>query len=375
MPFPGIAIPAPEGGGRRLLAGGVATFVHAAALAGLIALSMLAPPEEKPIPVQLLPIPEPPPPPPRPEPVAKVEAPRPAPAPPAPKPAPTPAPKPVAEPAPAPKALAERRSLNFNPSAQAVKPQVVNPTVIAKAAPAVAAERLEMDTLNPVAAPKQISRTPLAVEAVQAAPSVVAARPSRVDLGAAGGPALRGPIENDAPAGPSVGPRPVAAGQSVGTGAVDLGDGSSVREGVTSTRDVLGSPDGPRLANVNTRVGTGNLRGDGGSGNELGGGGGGGVDCDRRPEVNAYLEQIRGRVYARWVLPSDVPTGRHQVRLRFQLDVGGSASRVQLVSSEDPRVGASAADALRSASPFPPLPDRARCLAEAPVMATFTSGG
>jgi hypothetical protein len=259
--------------------------------------------------------------------------------------------------------------VNFNPSAQAVQPQVVNPTVIAKAAPAVPAETLKMDTVTPVTAPREISRaTPLAVESVQAAPSVAAATPSKVDLGAVRGPALRGPIESKAPSGPSVGPRQVvASGQSVGTGTVDTGDGSSVREGVLSNRDVLGSKDGARLADVNTRVGTSNLRGPGGEGTTLGGGS---PDCSNRPEVVAYIEQVRTRTLARWSA-SGAPPGNHKVTLRFQLDVGGSASRVQLISSDDARVGSSTVDALRAASPFAPMSDRVRCLAESPFTATF----
>jgi hypothetical protein len=342
--------------------------LHAAIFGVFLALALLAPPkeEEKALPVQLLPEPAPPP-----EPIAKVEAPAPPTPAPEPIPAPVPAPKPAVAQAPAPKALAERRSVNFDPSAQTVAPQVVNPTVVARAAPALQAERLEIDAVRSVAAPREISRTPLAVESVQAAASVVAAQPSRVDLGAAGGPALRGPIETRAPAGPSVGPRPVATGgDSVGTGAVAVGDGSSVREGVLSNRDVLGSPNGPTLASVNTRVGQGHLRGSGGDGEALGGGGGG-AECDRRPEVQAYMSDVKQRTLSRWVPPPDAPP-QSRATLRFRLDVGGSASRVELVSAANPQIGASVVDAMRSASPFPPLPERARCLADRHITGAFS---
>jgi hypothetical protein len=358
--WPGIAIPEPEGGRRRLLATGSAAAVHALALGALFAVATLYPPPEKeqPIAVQLLK--EPPPPPPKVE--AKLE--------PTPAPAPAPIPKPHAEPAPAPKALAERRSVNFQPSAQAIAPQVVNPTVIARAAPTVAAPTLKLDA-GSVTAPRDISRSaPAPIEAVQAVTSVAAARPTQFDVTAAAGPALRGPIQADAPAGPSVGPRPVTTGgDSVGTGPVKVGDGSSVREGVTSTRDVLGSPDGPRLADVNTRVGQSNLRGPGGEGTELGGAT---PDCQERGEVQAYLRQIKDRTVARWVPPADAPAGQVRATLRFQLDVGGSASRVDLVKAEDPRLGKSVVDALRSASPFPPMSERVRCLAGERLVGTFT---
>jgi len=367
--FPGFAFPRPEGRSRRLLAGLGAVAVHALLLGALVLATWLAPPEEKekPIPVALLP---PPPPPPKPRPEPRVErAPTPAPTP-APRPEPVPVARPKPAPAPAPKALAERRSVNFAPQAQAIQPQVVNPTVIAKASPAVAAPKLDMSTVSSVTAPREISSAPLAVESVQAAPSPVAATPSKVDLGAAGAPALRGPIEPNAPVGASVGPRQVVkSGSTVGTGSATTGDGSSVREGQLSSRDVLGSPDGPRLANVNTRVGQSNLKGPGGTGTVLGGGD---PDCDTRPEVRAYMDQIKTRTLARWATAGKTPAGRVRAKLRFQVDVGGSASRVEMVSSDDPRVGTSVVDALRAASPFPPMSDRVRCLADSQLTATFT---
>jgi hypothetical protein len=149
---------------------------------------------------------------------------------------------------------------------------------------------------------------------------------------------------------------------------VSVGDGSSVREGVASNRDVLGSPDGPRLADVNTRVGQGNLRGPGGEGTEIGGGA---PDCRERAEVKAYLGQVKERTVARWVAPPDAPDGETQATLRWKLDVGGSVSRAELVTAADPRLGKSVVDALRSAAPFPPMSDRVRCLAGEQIIGTF----
>lgn len=367
--FPGIGGAAPEKRSRRWTAGLLAIAVHAVVLGGLVLSSMLNPPEEKDkvIPIALLP---PPPPPPRPEPPVQ-RAPEPAPVP-APRPAPVPEarPEPAPAPAPAPKALAERRSVNFAPQAQAIQPQVVNPTVIAKPSAAVEARKLDVNTVSSVTAPREVSRSPLAVESVQAAPSPVAATASKVDLGSAGAPALRGPIERNAPVGVSVGPRQVvASGTTVGTGTATTGDGSSVREGVLSSRDVLGTPNGPRLANVNTRVGESNLKGPGGTGTVLGGGD---TNCDTRPEVRAYMDQIKNRTLARWATSGSTPAGRVRAKLRFQVDVGGSASRVEMISADDSRVGASVVDALRAASPFPPMTDRVRCLADSQLTATFT---
>jgi hypothetical protein len=361
-PFPGHAAGAapssPIARGASTLA---AILLHAAVLA-LVAwyVTKTVVPEEPPIPVRILK--EEPPPPPKP----KVESPK--------AEVPTPvaklesaaAPKP--KPAPAPKALAERRSMSFAPQAQAIAPSVVNPRVIAQAAPTVQADRLKLESTGSVAAPREIARSAVSVEHVSPVSSVAAATASRVDLGSAAAPALRGPTDPALPGGASAGPRQIATGSSVGTGTVaSLPAGSSVREGIASSRDVVGSADGARVASVSTRVGESLMRGTGG---DDGSGGGGGVDCDRRPEVQRYMEEVRERVYARWVLPDGVPASK-SVQLKFTIDAGGSVSRVEALESSDPRLAQSAADALRASSPFPPLPAAARCLAKTPVRAAF----
>ena len=337
--FPGLSLKDPESNRRTLLTGGLATLVHVGAVVTLMILASLAPIiEDAVIPVQIL----------------KEEV-----------------PPPEVEPAPAPKALAERRSLDYAPAVQAVQPQIVNPRVVAEASPAVSAEVLQMDAVNSVAAPKQINRAATVVERVSAVNSVVAARASAVDVGTASGPVVRGPVRPGLPVGPSVGPRQVNvanAGNSMGTGRLEIGGGSSVREGVVSNRDVLGSPNGAPLASVDTQVGEGMLRGSGGTGE--------GVmsetACFQKPEVQAYLSQVQNRTLERWVLPPSVAADQ-QVTLRFKLDVAGSASNVSLVRASDNALGLSAVDALRSASPFPAMPDSARCLMRVPITATFSN--
>ena len=339
--FPGLTLKDPESARRTLLTGGLATLVHVGAVALLVILASLAPAiQDVIIPLQIL------------------------------KDEPTP-PKPEPEPAPAPKALAERRSLEYAPAVQAMQPQIVNPRVVAEAAPAVSAEVLQMDAVSSVVAPKQINRAATVVERVSAVNSIVAARASAVDVGSAAGPAVRGPVRADLPAGPSAGPRQVsvaAGGTSTGTGRIAIGGGSSVREGVVSNRDVLGSPNGAPLASVDTKVGEGMLRGSGGSGESV-------VSetaCFQKPEVQAYLSQVQNRTLERWVLPPSVSSDQH-VTLRFKLDVAGSASAVSLVRASDNALGLSAVDALRSASPFPAMPDSARCLVRVPITATFSN--
>jgi TonB family protein len=325
-----------------VLSGSFAAFFHFGALGILILFASLAPViEEELIPVQLI----------------KEEQTRPD------------------EPAPAPKALAERRFRNFAPAVQSVQPQIVNPRVIADASPAVNAEALQMDSVSSVVAPTQISRSATVVERVSAVNSPIAARASAVDVKGIGAPAVRGPVRADLPTGPSVGPRQVAVsstGRTMGTGKLAIGGGSSVREGVISNRDVLGSPTGAPLVSIDTAVGEGNIRGSGGEGSSVFAGGGSKTDCFGRSDVQRYLSEIEYRTLSRWQLPPGVSADQ-KVTLRFQLDVAGSATSVRLVRASDNALGASAVDALRAAAPFPPMPESVRCLARVPITATFSN--
>ncbi len=270
-------------------------------------------------------------------------------------------------PPPARKALAERRKLDFAPPLQAAQPQIVNPRVIADAAPAIDAKVLQMDAVSAAQAPTQIARAAVSVDRVSAVGSIAGFRPTNVDVSSAAGPVVRGPVRAG-PVGPSVGPRKVVGrtGATVGTGSLEIG-GSSVREGVVSSRDVVGSPSGAKLASVNTAVGEGNFTGGGGTGLR---GTGAAEDCLTRAEVKTYVGQIRDRVLSRWSLPYGSKDSR--VELRFRVDAAGSATAIEFVGGDN-ALGASAIDAMRSASPFPALPDRARCLANKFITATFTS--
>ncbi len=339
LTFP-IAFHEPEGSKRTLVTGSLAALLHFGTVATLVFLASLAPViEEVLIPVQLL----------------HDEPPAPD------------------EPAPAPKALAERRSLDFAP-ARAVMPQIVNPNVFADASPAVTAEALKMEAVASVVAPTRIQRSHTVVEHVSAVQSSAAARATALDIASVGVPAVRGPVKVVAPVGPSVGPRAVAVastGATLGSATLDIGSGSSVREGIVSTRDVRGSSTGALLMSVDTEVGEGFLGGTGGTGTGAQSGAGAGR-CNDRPEVQAYMAQIRSRTLQRWRLPPGVPVNE-RVMLRFKLDVAGSASAVHVVKASDNALGASAVDAMRSASPFPPIPEAARCLARGRIRATFSS--
>lgn len=355
-PFPGMNLEVAKTRAESVRSATISAALHALLLLLLLALAYLTPTiREEILPVQIIKEQAPPPPPPPVE--EQVEA----------------KPEPKPEPAPAPKALAERRSLDFAPQAQAVAPQIVNPTVIQQAAPSLAAQKIQMNEVAAVVAPKDIAHATVVAERAVAIDSVATAQVAKVDLGAAAAPALRGQTNSALPTGASAGPRQVVAqGNTVGTGsAVNLGSGSSVREGIASNRDVLGSPDGAPLANVNTRVGQGFMRGDGGNG--TGGDGGGTLeDCLNRPEVNQYLDQVKVRMYQRWNLPNQ-STGKQNVLLKFTLDASGSVMSAELASASDTAIGASAVEALRAAAPFAAMPDRVRCLARRGLKGTFSA--
>ena len=367
--FPGFAEMDADDRRSRWVSNSLAAFLHGGLLAGLLLYAWLNPTViEVIIPVELLkeeaPKPKPPP-------VAKLEptpAPSPTPTPAPAKPKEMPAPVPKENPAPAPKALAERRTPTFAPQAQALPPQVVNPSVVAKAAPAIDAKKLEAAGVE--VAPREIAH-PTSVASVSTIPSIAPAQVSKIDLGASSAPALRGPIEVAAPVGQSAGPRQVVtSGSTVGTGTevTNLG-GSSVREGIVTGRDVLGSPNGAPLASLNTRVGEGNMRGDGGTGAGQGGGGGG-AGCLETADAKAYQESVRTRMLSRWTLPDGVESNQ-TVRLRFKLDAAGSVLSAEVLGGGDARLNASALDALRSASPFPPMADRVRCMAGQALVGSF----
>jgi len=340
--FPGVPVRDPESSRRSWVTGFLAFSLHAAVFGTLLLLASLAPQvAEQIIEVRIL----------------KDQ------------------PEPELEPAPARKVLAERRMPNFSPQVQRVAPQVVNPRVIAEAAPAVSAEALQMDSVSTVIAPRQINRSSApVVERISAVNSPIAARASNVDVGSATGPAVRGPIKVNQPTGLSVGPRQVTtagAGTSLGTSKIEIGgSGSSVRDGAISSRDVVGSPTGAPLVSIDTAVGEGLLRGSGGSGSGVTAASA--TECFERPEVQRYLNSVQERTLGRWILPPGI-TADQNVTLRFALDVAGSATSVSLVKASNNALGASAVDALNAASPFPPLPDPARCLVQVPITATFSN--
>jgi outer membrane biosynthesis protein TonB len=330
--FPGLDLGAAAGRKGRVVSGGVSLLLHAALLGGLALAAWVAPVEEI-------------------EEIIKLE-------------------RVKDEAGAAPRVVAERATPVFDPKAMALAPQIVNPVVVQQRAPPIEASKIDVESLSTVQAPKTIERAATVVEEARAYQSIAPVVTSPVAVEGVA-PAMRGPVEHVAPVGVTSGPRRVASvGDGVGLpDAKALGSASSVKEGIVTGRDVHGAPTGVR-AEVHWAVGEGNLRGSGGSGT-----GPGSVsfdDCQKRPEVIAYMARIKQRMLDRWALPPDVP-GNLSVELRFGLDPAGTVTRAELVRSADARLGQSAVDALRSASPFDHMSDRVRCLADGPLIGTFTN--
>ena len=64
--------------------------------------------------------------------------------------------------------------------------------------------------------------------------------------------------------------------------------------------------------------------------------------------------------------------GIQKVAVRFTLDRGGKLIQAEVVDSSDSRLNASAVEAMKRASPFPPIPENLKELANEPLIIRFT---
>ena len=83
-------------------------------------------------------------------------------------------------------------------------------------------------------------------------------------------------------------------------------------------------------------------------------------ECFERPEVRAYLRDVKDRLYGSWLAPARAREAR--TVLRFSLDQGGAVVGACVKQSDDAAVGASVVRALTEAPRFPP-DARPRCCA------------
>lgn len=119
-----------------------------------------------------------------------------------------------------------------------------------------------------------------------------------------------------------------------------------------------GSPNGAGLAGNGTGVGNG-------------GGSVTGLKGLPSADYNQYLSQLKKRVESVWKYPDGV-SGVQKVAILFTLDKAGRLVRSEILDSTDTRMNASAVEAMKRASPFPPIPDSLKDLANTPLRMQFT---
>jgi len=150
-----------------------------------------------------------------------------------------------------------------------------------------------------------------------------------------------------------------------GPGIKALKEGAQIPGALKGT----GSGIGPYGVPGGSKTGTG-LTG-GGTGTGTGGGSSTGLKGIPNADYNQYLKQVENRVRSVWKYPEDV-TGVHKLTIHFSLDRAGKLIRAEVADSSDPRLNASAVEAMKRASPFPPIPEALRDLANSPLGITFT---
>jgi TonB family protein len=162
------------------------------------------------------------------------------------------------------------------------------------------------------------------------------------------------------------GPRNLSALKST-----DTGPGMrALKEGaqIPGALKGVGSGEGPYGVPGGTRSGSG-LSG-GGTGAGSGGGSNTGLKGISGADYNQYLQQLKKKVESVWKYPDDV-TGLQKVAIRFSLDRAGKLTLAEVLDSSDSRLNTSAIEAVKRASPFPPIPEHLKDLANEPMIIRF----
>src|SRR5690606_4795665 len=130
-----------------------------------------------------------------------------------------------------------------------------------------------------------------------------------------------------------------------------------------------GSGTGPYGVPYGSRSGTGVAGG--GTGVGTGGGSATGLKGLPSADYNQYLSQLKKRVESVWKYPEGV-AGVQKVAILFTLDRAGRLIRSEVLESTDTRLNASAVEAMKRASPFAPIPESLKDLANTPLRMQFT---
>ena len=88
-------------------------------------------------------------------------------------------------------------------------------------------------------------------------------------------------------------------------------------------------------------------------------------------DYNQYLTQLKKRVESVWKFPQGV-SGVQKVSILFTLDRAGRLVQSEILESTDARMNTSALEAMRRASPFAPIPETLKDLANTPLRMQFT---
>jgi TonB family protein len=153
-------------------------------------------------------------------------------------------------------------------------------------------------------------------------------------------------------------------------GAGDVPGIKALKEGaqVPGALKGTGSGSGPLGVPGGSPTGTG-LAG-GGTGTGTGGGSTTGLKGIPNADYSQYLNQLKKRVESVWKYPEEV-TGVQKVTVRFALDRAGKLTQAVVLESSDSRLNASAVEAMKRASPFPPIPESLKDLANEPLIMRF----
>jgi TonB family protein len=214
---------------------------------------------------------------------------------------------------------------------------------------------------------------PNAVEPTLPGPKAIADAPTRAPRQNETSPdsLVQLPTKGSSPNLSSVSP---AVAQPRGAGVKEAGTGEDVRalkEGSEIPGALRGTGAGLGPYGVPGGVRDGKGIAGGGTGTGLGGGSATGLRGKFNAEYGEYLKTIEKRVYAVWRYP-DAASGVQKVSVRFTVDRAGKLTQVEVVESTDPRINASALEAMKKASPFPPIPESLRDLADEPLIIRFT---
>jgi TonB family protein len=109
----------------------------------------------------------------------------------------------------------------------------------------------------------------------------------------------------------------------------------------------------------------------GGTGTGVGGGSATGLKGLPSADYNQYLNQLKKRVESVWKYPEGV-SGVQKVAILFTLDRAGRLIQSEVLDSTDARLNASAVEAMKRASPFAPIPESLKDLANTPLRMQFT---